>query len=440
MKRRTIVRIISFASAVAVASIIFCVKAEMKTRRYSLAVKAGYSHSFDELETSVNNISDILNKARFVTTPSQISEMSSRLLTEAELSKNALSQLPINGELTSLNRFFSQVGNYAMSVSKKLIDGEKISDKDTANIEALSMVAERIAKIVNDSYMNYNNMEYWASEVESKLDDTVKKNLNTSLGATEDEFKDYPTLIYDGPYSNHIIDKEPSLLKDKSEVDEDLAKLTAAKFAETGITELKNTEKTGGKIPCYRFWGEKVSVSVTKSGGYVMYMRKEKDISDIVLSYEQSLEKAKRYLSKMGINGMTETYYFESDGICTINFAFLDGATVCYTDLIKVGVAMDDGTIMTFEAGGYISNHKDRAFETPVITEQQAEEIISPKLTVEEIKLALIPTDSVKEIRCYEFRCTSADGQNVLVYINTATLREEEILILLKSDGGILAK
>jgi len=54
--------------------------------------------------------------------------------------------------------------------------------------------------------------------------------------------------------------------------------------------------------------------------------------------------------------------------------------------------------------------------------------------------LALVPTDSVEEKRCYEFSCIAADGQEILVYINTATLAEEEILILCKSDGGILVK
>ena len=101
---------------------------------------------------------------------------------------------------------------------------------------------------------------------------------------------------------------------------------------------------------------------------------------------------------------------------------------------------MESGDIVFYEAGGYIANHKERAFEVPQITEEEAASIISPKLSVNSIQLALIPTDSIEEIRCYEFACTSADGQEVLVYINTATLSEEDILILQKSDGGILVK
>ena len=42
-----------------------------------------------------------------------------------------------------------------------------------------------------------------------------------------------------------------------------------------------------------------------------------------------------------------------------INFVFLDGQTLCYTDLIKVGVALDDGELLFLEATGYIYNHTD---------------------------------------------------------------------------------
>ena len=101
---------------------------------------------------------------------------------------------------------------------------------------------------------------------------------------------------------------------------------------------------------------------------------------------------------------------------------------------------MDNGEIMLYEAAGYISNHKERAFETPLYTEKQATEKISKDLKINKIRLALIPTNSVNQVRCYEFSCTSNDNQEILVYINTLNLQEEEILILLKSDGGTTAK
>ena len=105
-----------------------------------------------------------------------------------------------------------------------------------------------------------------------------------------------------------------------------------------------------------------------------------------------------------------------------------------------MGVAEDNGEIVFYEAGGYIANHKPRAFKTPQITEEEAKSIISPKLRIDGVQLALIPTDNLEEQRCYEFSCTSADSQEVLVYINTVALKEEEILILQKDNGQMLVK
>lgn len=118
MKKRDAMRIITVCLIIVILSVGFSIKTEIENQKFKLALQNTYSRSLDELNTSVNNISNILKKAQFVTTPNQISNIAAKLLTEAELSKTALSQLPSGNELTQLNRFLSQVGNYALSVSK----------------------------------------------------------------------------------------------------------------------------------------------------------------------------------------------------------------------------------------------------------------------------------------------------------------------------------
>ena len=441
MKKRNFIRILSFSIAITIAFGIYSFKIKSENDRYILEIENGYSYRLDELGSAANNISTILNKARFATTPSQLSGMAAQLLTEAELSKSSLAQLPVTQELSSLNRFFSQVGNYAMAVSKNLIGGGNMTDKEISDIEYLSETAQKVAEIVNKSRTIHNNLEYWAQHIKNEMNSVIgSETLEDSLSQTEEELKDYPTLIYDGPYSDHLLEKEPALLKDTAETDKSEAHKTAAKWAETYIKNLDYAGRSTGKIQTFDFLGEGTNVSVTVKGGHVIYMRKEKAIEEIILTYNQALEKAKKYLEKMGITGMRETYYFESDGICTVNFAFKDGDTICYTDLIKVGVAMDDGEILVYEGAGFIANHKFRNFEAPEYTPEQAKKVLSRKLSVENCRLALIPTNATEEKRCYEFSCISADGQEILVYINTATLAEEQILVLYKSDGGILVK
>lgn len=441
MKTRNTVRLIAFCAAAVVVSAVFAVRMGQDLNRYKLEIQNNYAGTLDTLNSSVNNISLILEKAEYVTTAKQLSQMSAQLLSEAESAKAALSRLPAGENLDILNRFLSQVGNYAMSVSKSLIGGESLNDEHAANITALKNTAKKISEAVSNSAIAYDNPSAWADDLDNKLDESVDKDsLGSTLDTLEDSLSDYPTLVYDGPYSDHILEKEPLMLKNAENVSEGDALKKAAETAECDEKKLSADGTVDGKIPAYRFSGENVSVTVSRAGGYAVYMRKSREMGDYVLEYSQALDKAKRYLERTGMSGFTETYYFTDEGVCVINFAYLDGRTVCYTDLVKVGVAMDTGEIMLYEASGYLTNHTERAFESAAVTAEEAAKTVSPKLKIRETALALIPTKGGEEKRCYEFVCETEEKKEILVYINAVTCEEEDILVLLKSDGGTLAK
>ena len=440
MKTKTAVRIISFCLAAVVVTLGFLIKTVRENDRYILEIKNSYSKNFDDLGAAVDNIAVTLNKLQFASTEKQASRLANILLTEAEISKSALSQMRQTGELTTLNRFFSQVGNYALAVSNSLADENMILENAEENLAILTETAKKIAEAVNTAQVNFNNSDYWAEELETQINKTDGITLGESLDKLEDDLTDFPTLIYDGPYSDHLLEKEPLLTTNAPAVTELEALSAAAIFADAESTALIPDGSVDGHIPSYRFKGDGMDVSVSKKGGIAVYMRKNRNIGNTILSIEQAREKAKRYLSRTKMVGFKETYYYLSEDVLVINYCFVDGGTLCYPDLIKVGVAMDNGEIVFYEAGGYISNHRDRSFVTPAYSAERAEEIISKNLTVKGVGFALIPTDSGEEIRCYEFHCIAKDGTEILVYINTATLEEEDILILLKSDGGTLVK
>ncbi len=442
MKRRAVIRMMSYCAAFALAAMGYAIQAHQKAEQYKLQIESNYSHMLDGLDESMSNISVLLQKAEYTTAPKQMTNMAAQLLSEAETAKMALSQLPTGGnELKMLNRFLSQVGNYALTMSKSVVAGEELDASYTDNIAVLKETAKKISEAVGNTAINYNNLDAWSNEITRRLDDAIDENsFAGSVSQLEDSLSDYPTLVYDGPYSDHILEKEPLMVKDAPAVSESEALSVAELIASTETGSLSYDGEIDGKIPCYRFTGEGVNVSVSKQGGYAVYMRKSRSMGNSILEYRQALEKARRYLEKIGMTGFTETYYYTDEGVCVINFAYLDGKTICYTDLIKVGVAMDNGEIMLYEAGGYLTNHTERAFETPTVTEEEAAQKVSDRLTITETALALIPTESAGEVRCYEFVCQTSDGQEILVYINAMNLAEEDILILLKTDGGTLTK
>ena len=74
------------------------------------------------------------------------------------------------------------------------------------------------------------------------------------------------------------------------------------------------------------------------------------------------------------------------------------------------------------------------------LTAQEASANISPYLTPDEGRLALIPTAGLNEVLTYEYLCQAENGEEVLVYLNADTGMEEQILILLRSDNGVLTR
>jgi germination protein YpeB len=169
-------------------------------------------------------------------------------------------------------------------------------------------------------------------------------------------------------------------------------------------------------------------------------MRKFRVVEDHNISYEKAVQIALQYINTKSGKDFASTYYFTEEGVCVVNLAYKEGNVVCYPDLIKVGVALDTGEIVFIEAAGYIANHHNREIPKEKYSVSDAITTLSSALTVESVKKCIIPTDGKLEKMCYEFTCKGVDDETILVYINVDTLQEEQILLVLSTDGGTLVK
>ena len=182
----------------------------------------------------------------------------------------------------------------------------------------------------------------------------------------------------------------------------------------------------------------RIYMDISRKGGHVVWMLNQRDVSSVNTSPSRATELAKKFLEQNGYEDMTPTYSMRYDNISVINFAYLDGEVVVYTDLIKVKVALDNGEIMGFEAEGYLKAHHKRDLPEPKLTRDEAGERISMRMDSDgEARLALIPLENKDEVLCYEFK-GSFGGDDFLVYINALTGKEERILKLLRSENGTL--
>ena len=437
-------RIAIFVSAIIVVLGITTICQTVKANRYKQEALATKQMALIALDENLNNISTNLEKTIYVTTPAMLSKLSTELWREASGAKTNLSLLPTSENMVSNTyKFLSQIGEFVMALERKTESGEMLTDKEREQLQKLYAVCDSLTKEINKICHEIQNGTYSFEEVKSTL--SLNSNVDTKtfsdgIGDTEQTLTDVPTLIYDGPFSDHLSQGEAKLLKGLSNISKDEALEIAKTICINEKDNLYFSYNEEGNIPCYVFQGEKCTIAITKQGGKPCYMISSQFVGEIQLNHKDVIEKAKIYLEKIGYDNMKESYYFTEDGICTINFASTQNETILYPDLIKVSVNLENGEVLAFDATGYISNHTTRSNLTSNITLEKAKSSINNQLEIIGSKICVIPTKWETEQLCYEFHCKDKNLREFLIYIDCKTGMENNILILLYSDDGILTK
>ena len=443
--RRKTIRITSFLVAIMVCLVTLSAVSTVNYVKSSRILKASRERALTELGTQLDTISLNLDKCLYASTSPMIAGISTEVWRASTAAKTNLSEITYGeAELSSIYKFLSQVGEYTMALNEKSAKGEKISEEEIKKLKLLGGFAEKISEEVNYLISEEQNGDLSFEYVKSTLaEDTenTKLFLGQELDDASETMKDYPTLIYDGPFSDNIATKKSVLIENLPEISREEALKKAADFLNIKETELYFLSESKANIDCYNFYNTALTISVTKKGGIVTYMLYSRFADESTLTHEEAIEKAKFFLNQRGYKNIKESYYAVTDGIMTINFAFYENDITYYTDLIKVSVALDNGEITAFDSTGYIMNHTVRTDEgNNKYTIDEAQKLLNTSLKVKSSKKVYIPTDFGTEIFAYEYHCVASDKNEILVYIDPKTGDEAEILILLYSDNGVLTK
>lgn len=447
-KRRFWIRVASFSAAALVVLGAFSAIGFSAASRYRTTLELSYRRALEEISVYISNIENALNKGIYAASTPQIIGLSNKLFSECACAKVCLSQIPLDEiPVESIHKFISQTGDFANTLSRKVSSGAAITAEDYESLTLLADYAVTLNAAIQDvesellnNFENAADITGYLDQFTPQYEQLARLAVNDGFRQMEEGFADYPTLIYDGPFSDHIYQQESIMLKDKREVSEQVAREAAANFRRGASSQLTLTNQSEGKIPTYTFScadNTTCTLDVTIQGGIPQRMIDSRLVEETVLSTQQAIATATMFLQERGFASMKESYYSIANNIITINFAATEQGYTCYPDLIKVSVALDNGAVLMYDATGYIMNHTGRTPPAPKLTLADAQAKLSPHLTVSSSSQAIIPTSWKGESYCYEFHCVGRENQEVLVYINTQTGLEEQILILEKSDNGI---
>lgn len=409
-----------------------------------------YNRAFYEMVNYVDNVEVLLMKSLITNTPTKTAATLQEAWRQANLAQTNLGQLPVSQNvLANTSKFLTQVGDLSFSLNNQNMSGKPLNDDQYKTIEKLHGYAMSLEQGLNDlqtqittGRIRWKDLVNKGTPLFKKVSSQMPKEQFENVDKT---FTEYPTLIYDGPFSDHMTQTKPKMLTGNDITVEKGQEIATKMFGADRVAKVDNIGKVDkASIKSYTYnvtfknaKDQSASVEVTQKGGYVLWMLYNRPINEEKIKMDEAKKMGLKFLEAHGYKGMVDTYYLKEDNTAIINYAYKQGDVVMYPDLIKVKVALDNGEVVGFESKGYISSHFKRDIPTPKLTLEQAKSKISARMNIESSGLAVIPTDFKTEIFTYEFK-GKLDDKDFLVYINAETGEEVNILMIINTPNGTL--
>ncbi|TYQ14823.1 UNVERIFIED_CONTAM: germination protein YpeB [Acetivibrio alkalicellulosi] len=410
-----------------------------------------YNRAFYEMVGYVNNVQVLLMKSLITSTPNGTATTMQEAWRQANMAQTNLGQLPISQHvLANTSKFLTQVGDLAYSINHDNMSGQNLKEDQYELIEKLHGFAVSLDQSLNDLQNQITAGRIKWGELADKGTPVFQRTSQELPGKQfenlDKTFQDYPSLIYNGPFSDHLTEIEPKALTGENISQEEGKKSVIKFFGEDKVEAVNETGRNDEtKIKTYSYevtfkntpQEQKASVDITQKGGHVFWMLYSRPTGKETIDIEKAKELGIKYLDERGYEGMVDTYYIKEDGTAIINYAYKQDDVIIYPDLIKVKIALDNGEVVGFESKGYLHAHRARDIPEPKITLEEAREMITSRMEILSSGLAIIPTDYKTELFTYEFKGKLND-RDFLVYINAETGNEERILMIIDTPNGIL--
>lgn len=404
--------------------------------QHSASLEGVYKRSFYELVDNVNSLENEVSK--LLVTKSEDSQHKSLLVIKqqsADAGSN-LSRLPFSSNMISqTEKFINQVNGYFTSLLKRQ-----------------GGIADDQYDTIYDVYDNITKVQRELNKVSYKLSDGYKIMDNLDGNVDVDGFSlnfagissdsiEYPSMIYDGPFSDGLQDIEVKGILGTETLEKDARAFLKEVFNLDKNSQIEYLGDTEGNFKTYDY---KISVNqndyyaqVTKQGKFLLTVSADAVMGEPKIDSDDALKRALAFVDKLDIKDMQRVWSAEADGIAYINLApVLDGVTI-YPDLIKVKVDMVTGNVMGYEASGYAVNHTNRKLPEPKKTKEQARSQVSNKLEIQNERLCVIPLEFGGEALAYEFEA-KANGHTYYVYIDAGSNEQIKIMRVIKTTQGSL--
>lgn len=419
MKLRKGSTLTAIACAVAVLAVIIACAQAAGNQRTERTLAALYDRAYYDLYTGLEDIQVKLDKLRLLPNGGASSELAADVWRQSYAVSLNLTTLPISPEYaTVLMRYANQLGAYCMAIARQ----ETITEQNRTDLAALGDVCgelcDNLSALQSGAALD---AQYWSTSLDAlgglPMDGLAAQGV------------DYPTLQYDGPFADaetahNPVSGEPVSYEQAQQIAVDFVGAARVVDAAHGSDNVGQTPAWGVDVTVDT--GDVLHVSVTQAGGHVLWMLSEQKPQTQTISDQQAQLAAQNFLKYAGFEDMTVTGTEKNGAVLTVCLAQSQDGVLCYPDMIKAQISLEDGQVIGYDASAYLNNHRQRALGAAQIETAQALEAV-PELTVSSLRLCVIPLNE-KEYFCYELT-GQRDGETYYVYLDAM---DASVLTVLK--------
>ncbi len=439
--KKNVIIISSILGAVCVLLLVLLIIFAVRSHTYAVQLENTYKKAFYELAGNVQSVELDLSKLVATNDSATQAELLNNIYQVTNTANGNLSALPItNNKVKGVNKFLNTLGGYSYSLLDKVNSGGALDDADYANITWLHRTARNANYDINN-YVNQIKDNYKILN-DVKLGNGDESLWEGGLTNVESSTNKLPSLIYDGPFSDSVLNKEIKGISGSVVTIDEAKQVLKEHFGKFGDYDIEYVGDTKGKFASYNFnvtsAEDKLYVQITKEGAFILSVTAlDVDNKQPIIDLDQCETLATNFTTLLGIPDMQTVWSQQSGNAVYLNLAPVIDGVIYYPDLIKVKVDRGLGRVIGYEATNYAYNHTNRPQYAHDISLDDGATKLSSALEVVDSNYCVIPNKWVGESNALEYVCKWED-YTYYVYLSATDGSELNILRVIDTTSGNL--
>ena len=416
-KARLLLRIYSLALVVTLSLYAWVSTHYLERWRATAAHSAALA--FEETVRAAETMSEALEKSLYATDGAMCARVCSETYAACCAAGSAMATLPFDTqELEQLAGFLNQVGDYAYTLCRESAAGG-FEPGQVETLRALSRRAEELLDTLEELRSGLNGGVLRMDSREKRLRNVGEapgEALSARLLRYEADFASPGVLHYDGQYGKS---EEPGGYLTENEM-----QLTAARFLGAEPEELEKTfayEGLEGRR-CFRRGDSFLCVS--RSG--VESLSQTRLVSEPVLTEDEARAIAEGFLRERGYGELSLLEQRLSGAVLALRYARVEDAAVWLDNALSISVALDDGSIYSFNADSYSPGASGVRWTLP---EEAAAEALPRDFRIAETRRVITTSAGGRRTGCYEFLGRGRNGEQVSICVSGEDGKECRITV-----------